>query len=99
MKEFKDAEFQMIGIHTPETAEERVVNNLESAMKEAGLSFPILVDNARQHWNAWGNTMWPTVYLIDKQGYVRSWWMGELDWEGAGMQKVMQSRIRALLME
>lgn len=31
--------------------------------------FPIVVDNDKQIWNAWGNTMWPTVYLIDKQGF------------------------------
>ena len=43
--------------------------------------------------------MWPSVYLIDKNGYVRYWWYGELDWKGAGGQKIMGRRIAELLAE
>ena len=68
-----------------------------AAMKEAEMQYPIIVDNDKKNWSTWGNTMWPTVYLIDKQGYVRTWWMGELNWKGAGMQKVMKQHIRTLL--
>lgn len=89
----------MIGIHTPETDAGRVVDNLAAAMKQAEMQFPIVVDNEKQNWTAWGNTMWPTVYLIDKRGYVRSWWAGELNWKGAGMQEVMKQRIKILLAE
>ncbi len=63
------------------------------------MQYPIIVDNDKKNWSTWGNTMWPTVYLIDKQGYVRTWWMGELNWKGAGMQKVMKQHIRTLLAE
>ncbi len=99
MSEFADEEFEIIGIHTPETEAEHVVDNLATAMKQAELNFPIVVDNDRKNWIAWGNTMWPTVYLIDKEGYVRTWWMGELDWKGAGKQEVMKKHIRSLLAE
>jgi hypothetical protein len=57
------------------------------------------VDNGRQNWNAWGNSMWPTVYLIDKQGYVRYWWMGELNWEDAEGEKLFRRHIEELLAE
>lgn len=97
--EFAGEDFQIIGIHTPETEDERVVDNLTAAMKEAEMQYPIIVDNDKKNWSTWGNTMWPTVYLIDKQGYVRTWWMGELNWKGAGMQKVMKQHIRTLLAE
>lgn len=43
--------------------------------------------------------MWPTVYLIDKDGYMRSWWMGELNWKGAGAQNMMRDRIKKMLAE
>jgi len=63
------------------------------------MRYPILVDLDKKNWNAWGNSMWPTVYLIDKKGYVRSWWQGELNWKGAGGQKIMANRIAELLAE
>ena len=43
--------------------------------------------------------MWPSVYLIDKQGRIRYWWYGELNWKGAGGQKIMAQRIEELLAE
>jgi hypothetical protein len=58
-----------------------------------------LIDNGHQNWNAWGNSMWPTVYLIDKQGYARYWWLGELNWEGNEGEKIFRGRIEELLAE
>jgi len=43
--------------------------------------------------------MWPSTYLIDKEGYVRYWWAGELNWENAGINKVFGERIGELLAE
>ena len=39
--------------------------------------------------------MWPSVYLIDKHGYVRYWWLGELNWEGAEGEKILRRRMPA----
>ncbi len=89
----------IIGVHTPETKAEREVETLKRKVREEKFEFPVLVDNAKENWQAWGNTMWPSVYLIDKEGYVRTWWFGELDWQGAGGQKVMGDRIKKLLAE
>ena len=43
--------------------------------------------------------MWPSVYLIDKQGYVRYWWYGELNWQGAEGEKLLRKRISELIAE
>ena len=43
--------------------------------------------------------MWPTVYLIDKHGYVRYWWMGELNWEGTVGEKIFRGHIEELRAE
>ena len=90
---------KIIGIHTPETETERNVETLQEKIDEAGFLFPVLVDNDKKLWNAWGNSMWPSVYLIDKQGYLRYWWYGELDWKGAGGQEIMARKIEELLDE
>jgi peroxiredoxin len=68
-------------------------------VEDAQLTFPVVIDNGKRIWNDWGNSMWPSVYLIDKQGRIRYWWYGELDWQGAGGQKQMEQRIRELLGE
>jgi hypothetical protein len=86
-------------VHTPETAGEHNVETLKAKTAEAKFAFPILIDNQRRNWNAWGNSMWPTVYLIDKHGYVRYWWMGELNWEGAEGEKLFRRHIEELLAE
>ena len=39
------------------------------------------------------------LYLVDKQGYIRYWWFGELNWQGAEGEKTMRKRIEELLAE
>ena len=89
----------MIGIHTPETSAERELAGLKQAMKQHGVSFPAAMDLKAQTWKAWGNSVWPTVYLIDRQGYVRYWWSGEMKWQGAEGDKIMRERISQLMSE
>jgi len=91
----------IVGIHTPETSAERDAEAVRRKADENGFEFPILVDNDKSNWTTWGNTMWPSVYLIDKKGYVRfsDWWYGEMDWQGVGGHKLMRKRIEELLAE
>ena len=46
-----------------------------------------------------GNSMWPSVYVLDKQGYIREFWPGELRWEGATGDKYLQQQIEKLMKE
>lgn len=86
-------------MHTPETSRECEVDIVRSDAREDDLTFPILIDNGKSNWDAWGNSMWPSVYLIDKHGYVRYWWYGELNWQGAEGEKLLRQRIEELLAE
>lgn len=98
-EDFRGKDVTIIGIHTPETDGERSIEKLRAKVKENGLLFPILVDNRRQNWDAWGNNVWPSVYLVDRQGRVRYWWYGELKWAGRDGEKLMRARIEDLLAE
>ncbi len=89
----------MLGIHTPESAHERNVDNIRNKMKENGIEYPIAVDNDMANWNAWANNMWPSTYLIDKKGYVRYWWYGELNWNGTEGEKLFREKLEQLLAE
>ncbi len=70
-----------------------------AAAKKDGFKFPVLIDLKHENWNAWSNTMWPTVYVIDKRGYIRFWWQGELNWKGATTDKTIEKVVDRLLME
>ena len=89
----------IIGIHTPETQAERDPDRVRSKVKEAAFTYPVVVDNEKTNWNAWGNSMWPSVYLIDKRGNLRYWWYGELNWQGTEGEKIMRECIEELLAE
>ena len=89
----------VIGIQTPETSAERDSKLVQVAAKEQGFEFPVLIDLKNSNWDTWGNTMWPTVYVIDKNGYIRSWWQGELNWQGATGDRTIEALVDELLME
>lgn len=89
----------LIGIHTPETKTEEDNAKLKASLVKNELKFPVAVDKEKAMWKAWYNGIWPSVYIIDKQGRVRYWWYGELDWQGAGNQKVARQQIEKLLAE
>ena len=89
----------VIGVHTPETQHEREPESVRTKAKEAEFNFPIVIDNDKKNWSAWGNSMWPSVYLIDKKGQLRYWWYGELNWKHAGGQEIMAAKIEELLAE
>jgi peroxiredoxin len=96
---FQNQDFVMIGIHTPETEAERDVAGVRRKATAEKLTFPILIDGRSENWNAWGNSMWPSVYVIDKRGYLRNFWPGELKWQGNDGEKFLRERIQALLEE
>lgn len=96
---FRDRDVVIIGIHTPETAAEQESALVREKASEARFTFPVLIDREKANWNAWGNSMWPSVYLIDKRGYLRHFWPGELKWQGAKGDEWMQAQIETLLSE
>ena len=98
-EQLKDKGVVVIGIQTPETARERNLDEVRAAAEERKLTFPILFDLESANWKAWGNTMWPTVYVVDKNGYLRHWWQGELNWKGATGDKSIEQVVELALKE
>ena len=83
----------IVGVHTPEFAFEKKASNVEQAIADKGLKYPVVQDNDYGTWNAWTNQAWPAHYLIDAQGNVRYVHLGEGDY------KETEAAIRALLAE
>jgi|JI10StandDraft_1071094.scaffolds.fasta_scaffold46840_1 peroxiredoxin len=67
---FKDRGLTVIGVHTPQFPHEGVEENIQKAMEAAGITFPIVIDNAYGTWNAYENRYWPRTILINTEGVI-----------------------------
>ncbi len=67
----------IIGVHTPEFAFEKNLANVEKAVRELGVTYPVALDSNYTIWNAFHNQYWPAHYFIDAQGVIRHTHFGE----------------------
>jgi len=74
---YKDLGLQVIGIHSPEYAFEKVRSNVASGAASLGITYPIALDNNLSTWVNYRNRYWPAGYLIDATGTVRHITFGE----------------------
>lgn len=98
-EKYADKGLVIVGVHTPETQAERVIEAVRAKVAENGMKYPIAIDAAAKNWNSWATRWWPSVYLVDKRGYVRFWWYGELNWEGAKGEEFLRKKIEELAAE
>ena len=71
----------VVGVHTPEFAFEKKLENVRRAAEQMKLDFPIAVDNDHAIWRAFNNRYWPALYLIDARGALRRHHFGEGEYE------------------
>ena len=67
---YKDQGFVIVGVHSPEFNSEAVLENVQQATHDLGVSWPVVQDNDHAIWSAYRNNYWPHVYLIDKHGNI-----------------------------
>ena len=67
----------IVGIHTPEFRHEREIKNVQAAIRELGIPYPVALDNDFETWRAYHNRYWPAFYLVDKRGVIRYTHIGE----------------------
>jgi thiol-disulfide isomerase/thioredoxin len=67
----------VIGVHTPELARERVLDNVRNQVKRLGITYAVVVDNDYKIWNAFHNQYWPAAYYADRTGKLRFYHFGE----------------------
>jgi len=83
----------IIGVHSPEFAYEKNLDNVKRALVDQEVSWPVAIDNDFTTWRAYHNHYWPAAYLIDKQGNIRLVKIGE------GNYAYAEQVIQALLAE
>jgi len=67
---YKDSGLEIIGVHSPEFAFERVPNNVKEQAQALNVQYPIALDNNFGTWREY-NATWPSEFLVDKNGNIR----------------------------
>ncbi|MDO5065843.1 MAG: thioredoxin family protein [Propionibacteriaceae bacterium] len=88
---YRDAGFEIIGVHAPEFAFEKVPENVAKAVADAGIEYPVALDNDFATWRAYDNKYWPTRYLVDRSGSI------VFTHHGEGAYEETEQHIRDLL--
>jgi len=92
-KTYKDKGLEVIAVHSPEFNYEKSIKNVKKYIQDKGVTYPIAIDNDFITWHKYQNRAWPTMYLIDKHGFIRHKRIGE------GGYTTMESMIQKLLAE
>lgn len=92
-EKYKSKGFVVIGVHTPEFEFEKDTKNVQDAIKQYRINYPVAQDNTYATWQAYNNHYWPAEYLIDARGNVRRTHFGEGEYEET------EAAIQALLKE
>ena len=90
---YEDQGLLIIGIHSPEFEFEKEKENVELAIEKYGITYPVVMDNNWETWNAFENRYWPRKYVTDHEGYIR------YDHIGEGAYKETEKLIQELLKE
>jgi thiol-disulfide isomerase/thioredoxin len=80
-EKYKNQGLVVIGVHAPEFAFEKDLDNVRRAVKAMKIDYPIAIDNDHAIWRAFNNQYWPALYFVDAQGHVRHHQFGEGDYE------------------
>lgn len=87
-EKYKDQGLVVIGVHAPEFAFEKKIENVKRAIGDLKIEFPVAVDNNFRIWRAFRNNYWPAYYFVDAQGRIRHHQFGEGN--NAKSEKVIQ---------
>lgn len=83
----------IIGVHSPEFDFEKQTANVADAIQRFGLPYRVALDNDFTNWKNYRNHYWPSLYVIDREGYIRFNHIGE------GNEQQVESVIQQLLAE
>ena len=74
---YGDLGLQVIGVHSPEYAFEKEVDNVRGGAADLGITYPVAVDSDLVTWRNFDNHYWPAHYLADSSGELRQVKFGE----------------------
>jgi len=92
-KRFAGEPFVVVGVHSAKFISEKDPRNIRRAIERYDVAHPVVVDSEHDIWQRYAVRAWPTLVLVDAEGYVRDTMPGEADEAG------LTAAIRALIDE
>lgn len=89
---YKDNGLVVIGVHTPEFAFEKERANVEKAVRDLKIGYPVAIDSDYRIWQAFNNHYWPAHYFIDGKGRIRYHHFGEGEYDES--ERVIQQLLK-----
>jgi len=77
-KTYRDRGGTVVAVHSPETDAEADLDVLRRFIADNGIEYPIVTDNTFATWNRYRVQFWPSTFVIDREGIIRSFHYGEL---------------------
>ncbi|MGH9785408.1 MAG: redoxin domain-containing protein [Terriglobia bacterium] len=90
--QYGNAGLVVIGAHTPEFSFEKERPNVERAVRDHKVTYPIAIDSNYGIWQAFNNEYWPADYFIDGKGRIRHSHFGEGDYDAS--ERVIQDLLK-----
>jgi cytochrome c biogenesis protein CcdA/thiol-disulfide isomerase/thioredoxin len=87
-EKYKDQGLVVIGVHAPEFAFEKNIDNVRKATRDLKVDYPVAIDNDYAIWRAFDNKYWPAHYFIDTEGRIRHHHFGEGEYDQS--EKIIQ---------
>lgn len=75
-QKYKDS-LTVIGVHSAKFDNEKEIENIRQAILRYDIEHPVLVDSGFRVWQEYAVRAWPTLMVIDPQGYVIGYVSGE----------------------
>ncbi len=86
------SDVEIVAVHTPEVPSyQRSLSYLSRQTRAAALPWPIAVDNEHRIWDAYGVSAWPTQLIFDRDGRLRSTFVGD------GQDREVAAAVRSLI--
>jgi cytochrome c biogenesis protein CcdA/thiol-disulfide isomerase/thioredoxin len=76
-QKYQDKGLVIVGVHSPEFEFEKKASNVQQALTDFAIAYPVMQDNEFTTWRSYNNRYWPAKYLIDKDGAIRYTHFGE----------------------
>ncbi len=92
-EKYRDQPFQVIGVHSAKFENEASRETIRAAMARYEIKHPVVVDDEMALWQKFGVHGWPTLVLVDAEGYVVGQESGE------GLREVLDSAVGQVLEE
>ena len=91
-EKYKNKGLVVVGVHTPEFEFEKDPRNVETAIRNFGIEYPVVLDADYLIWNLFSNNVWPRKFLLDAEGKII------YDHAGEGAYGETEQAIRAALL-